>query len=34
MAAEMPWVGLTSKYRPGEAQLCMFWAIWLFGEGP
>ena len=34
IASEMPWVGLTSKYRPDDAQLCMFCAIWLFGDGP
>jgi len=34
IASEMPRVGLTSKYRPGEAQASMFCAIWLFGEGP
>jgi hypothetical protein len=34
IAAEIPCVGLTSKYKPGEAQLSMFRAIWLFGEGP
>ena len=34
IASEMPWVGETSKYRPDDAQLCMFCAIWLFGDGP
>jgi hypothetical protein len=34
MASEMPCVGLTSKYRPGEAQFCMLVAISLFGDGP
>ncbi len=29
MASEMPSVGLTSKYRPGDAHVCMFVAIWL-----
>ena len=28
----MPWVGVTSKYSPGEAQLCIFCAISLFTE--
>ena len=34
IADEMPWVGLTSKNSPGDAQLPMLRAIWLFGEGP
>ncbi len=34
MASEMPSVGLTSKYRPGEAQASMSLAISLFTDGP
>ena len=27
IASEMPWVGLTSKYKPGEAHFSMFLPI-------
>ncbi len=34
MASEMPWVGLTSKYSPDDAQLLILEAISLFVDGP